>query len=160
MGMGVVPAPSKKKIFKPIFALEDSLGRRTHRHTNAFSLSLSLSLLGSFYGGWGWFPHRQKGFTRRPSYLQIWAVCKQIFAFRALDFEKTPVPQKGDSLACFKTACNEGQFLLSKPWKVGEGYLSCDPPDPLQSPETGNPENTIFETKKWTFGGSPLDPFK
>ena len=27
------------------------------------------------------------------------------------------------------------------------------PPDPLQSPETGNPENAIFETKKWTFGG-------
>ena len=34
-------------------------------------------------------------------------------------------------------------------------YTNCNPPDPLQSPETGNPENAIFETKTWTFGGGP-----
>ena len=42
----------------------------------------------------------------------------------------------------------------------GKAPLTCNPPDPLQSPETGNPENTIFETKKWTFEVSPSDPFK
>ena len=41
-----------------------------------------------------------------------------------------------------------------------EPTLTCKPPDTLQSPETGNPENAIFESKKWTFGGLDLDPLK
>ena len=37
-----------------------------------------------------------------------------------------------------------------------KSFLSwtCNPPDPLQSPATGNPENAIFDTKNGLFGGA------
>ena len=51
---------------------------------------------------------------------------------------------------------------FSSPFFQGDGKWGfwAAPPDPPESPETGNPENAIFETKNWTFGGVPSNPFK
>ena len=46
------------------------------------------------------------------------------------------------------------RFTICKP--QGTALKFCNPtPDLLQSPATGNPENAIFETKKWTLRAAP-----
>ena len=38
--------------------------------------------------------------------------------------------------------------------------LYCNPPQPHTEPRNGKSGKCYFETKKWTFGGPPSDPFK
>ena len=67
---------------------------------------------------------------------------------------RDPPPPKGRYSAIpYDTLKNVDAIGIAIPYSVAT-------PPALQSPEAGNPENAIFETKKWTFGRSPWDPFK